>query len=404
MTVSHPDVLAPAQLGPLRLRNRVIKAATFEGMTAGGVVSENLIDYHRRVSVGGVGMTTVAYLAVAPEGRTEEGQIWMRPEALPGLARLVEAVRAGGAAVSAQLGHAGAVGNQALTGYRALAPSVFVNPLSLRAVSSASKADIERIRLAHADAARMAVGVGFDAVELHFGHNYFTSSFLSPVLNRRRDEFGGSLANRARVARETARSVREAVGPDCAVLAKFNMDDGVPGGLRTSEALEVAKWLEEDGALDALELTVGSSLLNPMYLFRGDAPIREWGEAMSPIVRLGLKLFGRAFLKSYPYSDLYLLEQARTFRSEIAMPLILLGGVTDLVSMRTAMQEGFEFVAMARALLREPELINHIAVDADSASPCIHCNKCMATIYSGTRCVLTTPPLPGQRNTERSNR
>jgi 2,4-dienoyl-CoA reductase-like NADH-dependent reductase (Old Yellow Enzyme family) len=393
MAASSPDVLAPAQLGPLRLRNRVIKAATFEGMSAGAVVSENLIEYHRQVSLGGVGMTTVAYLAVAPEGRTEDGQIWMRPEALPGLRRLVEAVHVGGAAVSAQIGHAGAVGNQALTGYRALAPSAIVNPLSLKMVNSASKADIERIRLAHGTAARMAVEVGFDAVELHFGHNYFTSSFLSPVLNRRRDEYGGSLANRARVARDTAKTVRDAVGAGCAVLAKFNMDDGVPGGLRTSEALEVAKWLEADGALDALELTVGSSLLNPMYLFRGDAPIREWGQAMSPAVRLGLKLFGRAFLKSYPYNDLYLLDQARTFRSAITMPLILLGGVTDLASMRTAMQEGFEFVAMARALLREPDLINRIAHDADSPSLCIHCNKCMATIYSGTRCVVTTPPL-----------
>lgn len=394
MTQPIPDVLEPAELGPLRLRNRIIKAATFEGMTPGALVSDALIDYHRKVSDGGVGMTTVAYLAVAPEGRTEDGQIWMRKEALDGLARLTDSVHDGGAAVSAQIGHAGAVGNQALTGYRALAPSALVNPLSLRGVHAASKADIERIRLAHGAAARMAVAVGFDAIELHFGHNYFTSSFLSPVLNRRRDEYGGSLVNRARVAREITETVRESVGADCAVLAKFNMDDGVPGGLRIDEALHVAKWLEEDGMLDALELTVGSSLINPMYLFRGEAPVREWGQAMTPVVRWGLRIFGKAFLKSYPYRDLFMLDQARRFRTELTMPLILLGGVTDLSSMTTARLEGFEFVAMARALLREPDLVNQITAEPTVQSRCIHCNKCMATIYSGTRCVVITPPQP----------
>lgn len=363
MAFHIPDVLAPARLGPLQLRNRVIKAATFEGMTPGALVSDPLIDYHQQVSAGGIGMTTVAYLAVAPEGRTDGDQIWMRHEAMPGLQRLTDAVHTEGAAASAQLGHAGAVGNQALTGYRALAPSTMVNPLSLRAVHSASKADIERIRLAHGAAARTAVEAGFDALELHFGHSYFISSALSPLLNRCRDEYGGTLANRARRARETAATVRDAVGPDFAVQAKLNMDDGIPGGLRIPEALEVARLLEQDGAVDALELTVGSSLLNPMYLFRGEAPIREWGEAMSPVVRVGLKLFGRAFLKNYPYRDLYLLDQARLFHAELKTPIVLLGGVTDHAAMTTAMAEGFEFVAMARALLREPDLIKRIAGD-----------------------------------------
>ncbi|TDO09954.1 2,4-dienoyl-CoA reductase-like NADH-dependent reductase (Old Yellow Enzyme family) [Mycobacterium sp. BK086] len=390
MTIRR-DVLAPAQLGPISLRNRVIKAATFEGMTPGALVSDALIDYHRAVSAGGVGMSTVAYLAVAPEGRTEDGQIWMRPEALPGLQRLTDAIHAEGAAAAAQIGHAGAVGNQALTGYRALAPSILVNPLSLKMVKAATRADIERIRLAHGAAARMAADIGFDAIEIHFGHNYFTSSFLSPLLNRRRDEYGGSLANRARVARQTAETVRAAVGSRCAVLAKINMDDGVMGGLHIDEAIQTIKWLEEDGSLDAVELTVGSSLINPMYLFRGEAPIREWGEAMSPLVRLGLKLFGGLFLKEYPFHELFLLAQARMVRAEVGLPLVLLGGVTNLAAMNLAMDEGFDFVAMARALLREPDLINRIHSDRMTPSLCIHCNKCMATIYRGTRCVVTTP-------------
>ncbi len=234
-----PDVLAPAQLGPITLRNRIIKAATFEAATPGALVSDDLIEYHRRPAAGGVGMTTVAYCAVAPEGRTEANQIWMRPDAVPGLRRLTDAIHAEGAAASAQLGHAGPVANGASNGSPALGPSRQLNPLSMRTVHAATLHDIERIRLAHGNAARLAVESGFDAVEIHFGHNYFASSFLSPKINKRNDAYGGSLANRARLVRETARTVREAVGGKVAILAKLNMDDGVPGGFWLDEAVHV---------------------------------------------------------------------------------------------------------------------------------------------------------------------
>ena len=383
-----PDVLAPAQLGPITLRNRIIKAATFEAATPGALVSDDLIEYHRRPAAGGVGMTTVAYCAVAPEGRTEANQIWMRPEALPGLRRLTDAIHAEGAAASAQIGHAGPVANEASNGLPALGPTRQFNPLGMRVVRAATLEDIERIRRAHGDAARYAAESGFDAVEIHFGHNYFASSFLSPKINKRHDKYGGSLANRARLVRETARTVRDAVGGKIAILAKLNMDDGVPGGFWLDEAIQVAQWLEEDGSLDAIELTVGSSLLNSMYLFKGDVPLREFAAAMREPVRTGMKVVGRHFLKEYPYRDLYMLEDARQIRAAVKMPLVLLGGVTDRAGMDTAMAEGFEFVAMARALLREPDLINRIADEPNHRSLCIHCNKCMPTIFTGTRCVL----------------
>ncbi|MGW0022492.1 NADH:flavin oxidoreductase [Rhodococcus sp. NPDC003382] len=383
-----PDVLAPATLGPITLRNRIIKAATFEAATPGALVSDDLIEYHRRPAAGGVGMTTVAYCAVAPEGRTEANQIWMRPDAVPGLRRLTDAIHAEGAAASAQIGHAGPVANEASNGLPALGPSRQFNPLGMRTVHAATLGDIERIRLAHGNAARLAVESGFDAVEIHFGHNYFASSFLSPKINRRDDAYGGSLANRARLVRETARTVRDAVGGKIAILAKLNMDDGVPGGFWLDEAVQVAQWLEEDGSLDAVELTVGSSLLNSMYLFKGDVPLREFAAAMREPVRTGMKLVGKHFLKSYPYRDLFMLEQARQVRAAVKLPLVLLGGVTDRAGMDTAMAEGFEFVAMARALLREPDLVNRIAAEPEHRSLCIHCNKCMPTIFTGTRCVL----------------
>ncbi|QBJ97389.1 NADH:flavin oxidoreductase [Rhodococcus sp. ABRD24] len=398
---THPDVLAPAQLGPITLRNRIIKSATFEGRTPKALVTDELIEFHRRPAAGGVGMSTVAYCAVAPEGRTERGQLWMRPEVVPGLRRLTDAIHAEGAAASAQIGHAGPVANGKSNGVPALAPSASFSPLSLQKIHRATTADIARITEGHANAARHAIEGGFDAVEIHFGHNYFASSFLSPKLNRRKDNYGGSLENRARIVRETARAVRDAVGDRIAILAKLNMDDGVPGGFWVDEAIQVAQWLEADGSLDALELTMGSSLLNPMYLFKGDAPIRDFAAAMPQPIRLGVQLVGKAFIKEYPYRDLFMLEHARQIRAAVKLPLVLLGGVTDRAGMDTAMAEGFEFVAMARALLREPDLVNRIAAESKTRSLCIHCNKCMPTIFSGARCVLVDP-VPVRRSSSDS--
>jgi 2,4-dienoyl-CoA reductase-like NADH-dependent reductase (Old Yellow Enzyme family) len=227
------------------------------------------------------------------------------------------------------------------------------------------------------------------------GHNYLTSSFLSPKVNHRKDEYGGSLENRARLAREIGRAVRDAVGDRIAVTAKLNMDDGVPGGFWIDEAIQVARWLEADGSVDALQMTAGSSLLNPMYLFKGDAPLHEFAAVMKQPTRLGIKLIGKHFLKSYPYRDLYLLKDALQIRAAVKLPMILLGGVTDRAGMDTAMAEGFQFVAMARALLREPDLINRIKDEPATGSLCIHCNKCMTAIYGGTHCVLSTEPAWG---------
>ncbi len=193
-----------ARLGPITLRNRTIKAATFEGMTPHGLVTDELIEFHRRVAAGGVGMTTVAYCAVAPEGRTERRQLHWRDEAMPGLRRLTDAVHAEGAAVSAQIGHAGPVADSRSNRVRALSPNTMFSPLALQFTKRASVADLERVVAQHADAARRAIDAGFDAVEVHLGHNYLASAFLSPRLNHRRDAYGGSLENRASFPRAIA--------------------------------------------------------------------------------------------------------------------------------------------------------------------------------------------------------
>ena len=387
-TPGTPDVLAPAKLGPVELRNRVIKAATYEGLSHRSLVTKDLVDFHVAYARGGVGMTTVAYCAVAKEGRTDRHQIHWTDEAMPGLRRLTDAVHAEGAAVSAQIGHGGPVANPKANGAPALSPSKRFHATTLSWAQEASTDDLRRITEAHAEAARRAVEAGFDAVEVHLGHNYLASSFLSPRINRRTDTYGGSLENRARFSREILRAVRDAVGGRIAIIAKMNMDDGVPGGFWLDEAIPVTQWLEQDGTVDALEMTAGSSLLNPMYLFKGDAPLREFAGVMPQPIKLGVKLVGKSMLHSYPYRDAYLLEDARQIRAAVKLPMILLGGITDRTVMDRAMGEGFEFVAMARSLLREPDLVNRIRRDATAPSLCIHCNKCMPTNFTGTRCVL----------------
>ncbi|MDP5310513.1 NADH:flavin oxidoreductase [Streptomyces poriferorum] len=383
-----PDVLAPARLGPLKLRNRVIKAATYEGLSHKSLVTQDLVDFHVAYARGGVGMTTVAYLAVAKEGRTDRHQIHWTDAAMPGLRVLTDAVHAEGAAVSAQIGHGGPVANPKGNGAPALSPSRHFHATTISWAQEASIDDLRRITEAHAEAARRAVDAGFDAVEVHLGHNYLASSFLSPKVNHRTDRYGGSLENRARFAREIMRAVHDAVGGRIAVIAKMNMDDGVPGGFWLDEAIPVTQWLEKDGTVDALEMTAGSSLLNPMYLFKGDAPLDDFSAIMPQPIKLGVKLVGKRFLRSYPYRDAYLLEDARQIRAAVKLPMILLGGITDKPAMDLAMREGFEYVAMARSLLREPDLVNRISKDATTPSLCIHCNKCMPTNFTGTRCVL----------------
>ena len=384
------STFSSGRLGPLTLRNRIIKAATFEGRTPRGQVTQELIDFHVEVARGGAAMTTVAYCAVSPDGRVFRDCLVLDDTSVPELRRLTEAVHAEGAAASAQLGHAGLVADAVSNKMRSLAPSRRFSAPGRSLVPAATVQDLARVRADFVRAARCAVEAGFDCVEVHVGHNYLLSSFLSPNLNKRKDEYGGSLDNRARFPREVLTAVREAVGDQAAVIAKLNMSDGVDGGLWLDESLEVARRIQEDGSADALQLTGGSSLLNGMYFFRGDVPIDDFARTQPAVLRPLVKPFLRRIMPSYPFEEAFFLPFARQFRAALDVPLILLGGINRLDTIEHALDQGFAFVAMARALLREPELPRKFAAQTSAESLCIHCNKCAPTIYShtGTHCVL----------------
>jgi 2,4-dienoyl-CoA reductase-like NADH-dependent reductase (Old Yellow Enzyme family) len=359
------DPFSPARIGPVELRNRILKAATFEGMSPGNVVSDALIEFHRRLAAGGVAMTTVSYIAVSRDGMGAPAEIYIHDTAADGLARIADAVHAEGARIAAQLGHAGAVGT---IRKRYLGPSATRTVAGTR-VHAISEAEIDDVVNEFAAGARMLAGAGFDAVELHFGHHYLVSAFLSPRWNRRTDNYGGPVENRARLARRILAAVRAEVGGAVAITAKLNMTDGVRGGLQPADSVAVARLLESDGGLDALELTGGGSQLNQMFMFRGAPPRREFAATLHGLPRLGFRLAGPALFRSYPYEEAYFLPLARQFRAALSTPLILLGGISTLATVKQAMAEGFDFVAMGRA----------------------HCNKCIPSIYSGTRCVLDNP-------------
>ncbi|MEO6886166.1 MAG: NADH:flavin oxidoreductase [Jatrophihabitantaceae bacterium] len=389
------NLFEPAKLGPVTLGNRIIKAATFEGMSPRGQVSDALIDFHRAYAAGGVAMTTVAYCAVSMEGRGAPNEIVLRPESLAGLTRLADAIHAEGACANAQIGHAGPVAQSYATKQKALSASRGWSPLGTH-FSEATRADIARIVGDFAAGARILADAGFDAIELHMGHHYLINSFMSPKWNRRTDSWGGSTEARARFPRQVAEAVREAIGARVAITAKFEMTDAVPGGLWLDESIPIAELLQGDGTLDALQLTAGGSLANPMYLFRGDVPRAEFAAALPRALRPGFKLVNRRFMPEYPFEESYFRPMARQFRAALTMPLIALGGLNELASMQQALDDGFAFVALGRALLREPDLVAKLADGSRTESLCIHCNKCMPSIYQGTHCALVPPSLrPG---------
>ena len=383
-----PSPFEPYRLGPIELRNRIIKAATFEGVMPKGAVSQELIDFHVAVARGGAAMTTVAYCAVSMGGRVSRHTMVFTDAIVDDLRRLTDAVHAEGARVSAQLGHAGYVAQNQSKKHPSLAPSTRFSMPAMGIVKAATPDQLDAVVAEFERATRVAIEAGFDAVEVHLGHNYLLSSFLSPNLNKRKDELGGSIENRTRFPRRVVEAVRRVADGKVAVLAKFNMADGVEKGLWLDESIQMALLLEADGHLDAMELTGGSSLLNGMYFFRGDVPMREFAAAQGPIVGAGMRVFGGRIFPELPFEEAFFLPFARQFRDALSMPLVLLGGINELATIESALGEGFELVAMARALLREPDLVNTFREGRRDASLCVHCNKCLPTIYSGTRCVL----------------
>ena len=372
------------------LRNRIVKSGTNEGLAREGRVTEALVEWHRMFAAGGVAMTTLAYCSVSSAGRTFADQVWMREEALPGLRSFSDAMHAEGARAAIQLGHAGWFASPRITGEPALGPSRTFSPHAQAFSHAMSKDRMDAVRGEFGQAARLAVEAGFDALEVHLGHGYLLSQFLCPWNNRRRDEYGGSLENRLRFPLAVLETVRKAAGPQVSVHAKLNMEDGFRGGLTLADGVEVARRIERGGDVDALQLTGGHTTRSPFFLMRGDVPLREMVRYEKDwLRRQGLRVMGRLFIKPWPFTEAFFLDAARRVREAVSLPLMLLGGVTQLETMQAAIDLGFDFIAMGRALIRQPDLVHRLERGEVEGSICDHCNQCVAEMErpSGTRCV-----------------
>ena len=375
-------LFTPVTLGPLTLRNRSIRSAAFESMCPGNVPSPQLLDYHRSVAAGGVGMTTVAYAAVTRSGLSFDRQLWMSPEIVPGLRELTDAVHVEGAAASIQLGHCGNMSHKSICGCLPVGASSVFNLYSPTFVRGLRADELPEMAKAYGRSVCLAREAGFDAVEIHAGHGYLISQFLSPSTNHRKDEFGGTLANRMRFMEMVMEEVMKAAGNDMAVLVKMNMRDGFRGGMELDESLQVARKLQELGA-NALVLSGGFVSKAPMYVMRGEMPIRTMTYYMTCWwLKYGVRLVGKYMIPSVPFREAYFLEDALKFREALDIPLVYVGGLVSRQKIEEVLNHGFEAVQMGRALLNEPDFVNRMRREENARCNCRHSNYCIARMYT----------------------
>lgn len=375
-------LFTPVRLGPLTLRNRTIRSAAFESMCPGNKPSEQLLEYHRSVAAGGVGMTTVAYAAVTRSGLSFDRQLWMRPEIVPGLRRLTDAVHAEGAVASIQLGHCGNMSHKSICGCLPVGASSGFNLYSPTFVRGLRADELPEMARTYGQAVRLARESGFDAVEIHAGHGYLISQFLSPATNHRKDQFGGSLENRMKFMDMVMEEVMKAAGTDMAVLVKMNMRDGFRGGMELEESLQVAQRLQQSGA-HALVLSGGFVSKAPMYVMRGEMPIRTMTHYMTCWwLKYGVRLVGKWMIPAVPFREAYFLEDALKFRKALDMPLVYVGGLVSREKIDEVLNDGFEVVQMGRALLNEPGFVNRMREEEKARCNCKHSNYCIARMYT----------------------
>jgi 2,4-dienoyl-CoA reductase-like NADH-dependent reductase (Old Yellow Enzyme family) len=384
-------VFTPGKIGNLELRNRTIRSGCFEGMCYHATPSASLIEHHRKVAAGGIGMTTVAYCAVSRDGVAFGHEMWMREDIIPVLRQLTDAVHKEGAAASIQMGHCGFFANKSVIGKTPIGPSRKFCFFRYSICRAMNEDDMKRVQEDFGRAAKMSVAAGFDAIEIHAGHGYLLSQFLSPWTNHRNDLYGGSLENRMRFPASIIKYVRDIVGPGYPILVKMNCEDGFKGGLSIGEAVQVAKKFEESGAV-MLVPSCGFTARTSFYMMRGHVPIMEYVKSeKNQVTKIGMALFGRLIVKEVPFQELFLFDQAKRIKDAVKIPVAYIGGVCSVDNMDKAMQEGFGFVQIGRATIKDPDVIRKMQSGEIIGADCDHCNRCVAAMAAqGVACVSET--------------
>ncbi len=378
---SGSRLFTPYKIGPVELKNRTIRSAAFEGMGRDNGPTQMLKDYHVSVARGGTAMTTLAYAGICESALSFKTQLWLRPAIVPELRDITDDIHAAGAKASIQIGHCGNMTHRSTAGCTPVGASTGFNLYSPTFVRGLRADELKTLARQFGEAVRTARDAGFDCVEVHAGHGYLISQFLSPYTNHRRDEFGGSLDNRMRFMRMVMDEVMKAADSDMGVLVKTNMRDGFKSGLDIDGCLTVAHELENLGA-HALVLSGGFVSKAPMYVMRGEMPIYSMTYYMKQLwLKYGVRWVGKYMIPKVPFKELYFLDDARVFRSELKLPLVYVGGAVSREGIETVLNDGFEFVQMGRALLNDPAFINHLKEGCERCG-CDHVNYCIARMYS----------------------
>lgn len=390
------DAFTPVTIGPIALRNRFVRSGANEMMTHRSLPTRSLLEFHKRLAAGGVGMTTLAYIAVSPDGRTFASQGVLNAASVPHYRAIADAVHAEGAKISAQITHGGSfIQHKELSTRRAMSSSGGIDKMGVLMgrffQRKMTRADMDRVRDEFVAAARLAVAAGFDAVELHMGHGYLLNQYISPLSNKRRDGYGRTAEGRVRFPAEVLAAVKQAVGDRIAVLAKINLYDGYKGGATIEDGIVTARALEAAGA-DMLVLSGGRNIESSYVMFSSPLPYDDLAK-MQPgfLAQLQFKLLKRMTPKSVKFTELYFMDAARRIRGAVRCKLGYLGGVLSLEGADTALAAGFDAVVMARALVHDPALVNRWRANARHRSACDSANRCVAAMYgpAGTYCILT---------------
>ncbi len=398
MKVVESKIFTPCKIGPVELRNRTIRSAAFENMCQGNRPTQALFDYHTAVARGGIGMTTVAYAAVNRSGLSFDGQLWMREEIVPELRKLTDAIHKEGAKASIQLGHCGNMTHKSTCGSIPVGASSGFNLYSPTIVRKMREDEILQLVKDFGKAVCLARETGFDCVEIHAGHGYLISQFLSPYTNHRHDKWGGSLDNRMRLMRMVIEEVMDKAGDDIAVIVKTNMYDGFKRGMQVDDCITVAKELERLG-VHALVLTAGFVSRAPMTVMAGAMPLKTLAYYMDMRrfwwLKIGVLLFGRLMMPTVPYKEAYFLDTAKIFRENLSLPLIYVGGMISKDKMEEVLDNGFVAFQMARALINDTDFVNKLMSGEVQKSGCGHSNYCIGRMYSkDMKCHYCVENLP----------
>ncbi len=368
-----------SSIGRMELKNRIVKSAFLENMaTPDGQPTDDTLRFYERLAKGGVALIITGMAYVNRMGKGQPLQHGADTDAMiPAWRMITDSIHKLGCKIAMQIVHCGRPANpKALGGQQAIAPSAVPNLYYLARPRAMTADEIVRTIQDFGEAAARVKAAGFDAVQVHAAHGYLVSSFLSPLTNRRHDEWGGDAERRFRFPSEVYQSVRRAVGPNFPVLFKMNAKDFTWSGLTPKESFPAARRLAALG-LDALEISGGISYETFLHACRGGWPTDITALDRGMFVRHSLRTFLTIQRRLIPFKEAYFLPYAEQLKPKLKIPLILVGGIRTADTAERILESGAaDFISMARPLVREPNLPNRWAAGARDAAQCMSCNRC----------------------------